>query len=154
MDHRSGASSGGTLGWHAAVSKKATWTGAVLIALTGLLNFHVPHFLLEAPRVAGPASSLLELVFLANLLGALLAAAGIAFRRRRGWLLGLLVAGVSVLLYLAQETVGLPGLPQNWLEPSRLLALVIEGSFIALALARGVRAGPTRSPVVGPGAPG
>lgn len=113
-------------------SKGVTWAGVVLIALTGLLNFHVPHFLIESPKVSDPASPLLELVFLANLLGAVVAAVGIARHRRWGWLLGLLVAGVSFLLYVAQETVGLPGLPQMWLEPSRILALIVEGLFVVL----------------------
>jgi hypothetical protein len=121
------------VGERVTASKRVTWAGIVLITLTGLLNFHVPHFLVESPRVAGPGSSLLELVFLANLLGALAAAVGIARHRRWGWLLGVLIAGVSALLYVAQETVGLPGLPQRWLEPSRILALIVEATFVALA---------------------
>jgi hypothetical protein len=39
----------------------------------------------------------------------------------------------KVALYLAQETVGLPGLPKMWLEPSRLLSLIVEGLFVVLA---------------------
>jgi hypothetical protein len=40
---------------------------------------------------------------------------------------------ISVLLYITQETVGLPGLPQNWFEPSRLISLAIETTFLFLA---------------------
>jgi hypothetical protein len=113
--------------------QRIRWTGVVLITLTGLLNFHIPHFLIESPRSPTTSSPLIEIVFLANLLGALLAAVGIARRRRWGWLLGFVVCLVSFLLYLAQETVGLPGLPKMWLEPSRIFSLIVEGLFVAVA---------------------
>src|SRR5437870_958428 len=76
------------------VSKRAKGTGIVLIVLVGFLNFHVPHFLLESPKSFGSASSLLELVLLAILLGAVVAAVGIYRNRRWGWLLGILIAGI------------------------------------------------------------
>jgi len=34
--------------------------------------------------------------------------------------------GVSVVLYVAQETMGLPGLRKRWLEPSRVVSLLVE----------------------------
>jgi uncharacterized membrane protein YhdT len=116
------------------VSKRAKWAGIVLIVLVGLLNFHVPHFLLEAPKDFGAASTLLELVLFVVLLGAVVAAVGIFANLRWGWLLGLLIAALSVVLYLAQETVGLPGLPKNWWEPSRIVSLLVEGLFVVLAV--------------------
>ena len=114
-------------------SRHVRTLGAVLILVVGLLNFHLPHFLLESARPSNSASVLLELALLANVLGAVVAAAGIAANVRWGWLLGILIVGVSVVLYLAQETVGLPGLPQNWWEPSRILSLVIDALFMVLA---------------------
>jgi uncharacterized membrane protein YhdT len=105
----------------------------VLIILVGLLNVHVPHFLLEAPKSFGAASTLLELVLFVVLLGAVVAAAGIFAHQRWGWLLGLLIVALSVVLYLAQETVGLPGLPKNWWEPSRIVSLLLEGLFVVEA---------------------
>jgi hypothetical protein len=108
-------------------------SGVALIVVVGLLNFHVPHFLIEPAAGGGPANSLLELGLLANVLGALVAALAIAGDQRWGWLLGVLVAVVSAALYLVQETVGLPGLPKMWLEPSRLVALVVEVTFVVLA---------------------
>jgi nicotinamide riboside transporter PnuC len=108
-------------------------SGIALIVVVGLLNFHVPHFLLEPSRNGGTATYLLEVGLLANALGAVIAALGIALGRRWGWLLGVVVAVVSVALYVVQETVGLPGLPKMWLEPSRLLALLVEVSFLVLA---------------------
>ena len=73
------------------------------------------------------------MVFIANLLGAVIAGAAIWRNRRWGWLLGVFVVGLSFVLYLAQETVGLPGLPKNWWEPSRIVSLVVEALFIVVA---------------------
>jgi hypothetical protein len=117
-------------------SIRAKTFGIVLIVLVGVLNIHVPHFLLEAATDTGVARSLLELLLLANVLGAAVAAGGISGNRRWGWLLGIGIVGLSVLLYFAQETVGLPGLPKMWLEPSRLLALLVEASFVVVARAQ------------------
>lgn len=114
-------------------SKLAKASGIALIVVVGLLNFHLPHFLIEPTGNRSYATYLLELGLLANVLGAVIAALGIYLGRRWGWLLGAVVALVSVALYVGQETVGLPGLPKMWLEPSRLLALLVEGLFLALA---------------------
>jgi len=114
------------------VSTTAKTLGIVLIVIVGLLNFHVPHFLLERPTSDGDAAYL-EWVFLANLLGAVIAAVAIWRNRRWGWLLGVLVVGLSFVLYLAQETLGLPGLPKNWGEPSRIVSLIVEAVFILVA---------------------
>jgi O-antigen ligase len=75
----------------------------------------------------------LEFVFLANLLGAVIAAVAIWRNLRWGWLLGVMVVGLSFVLYLAQETVGLPGLPKNRWEPSRIVSLIVEALFIVVA---------------------
>ena len=105
----------------------------VLIVVVGLLNFHIPHFLIEPALDGSYATYLLELALLVNVLGAVIAAVGIYLGHRWGWLLGVVIAAISVVLYVVQETVGLPGLPKMWLEPSRLLALLIEGLFVVLA---------------------
>lgn len=109
--------------------------GVVLILMIGLLNFHVPHFLLEPGRATGLASAVLEVILLANVLAAVGAALGIAVGRAWGWRLGVAVALFSVLLWLAQETIGLPGLPRQWGEPSRIVALLLEAAYVALARA-------------------
>lgn len=113
--------------------KRARAFGIVLIVFVGLLNFHMPHFLFQSRGAADYASHVLELILLANVLGALVSAIGIYRNVRWGWLLGLVVVGVSVLLYLAQETVSLPGLPHAWLEPSRVFSLLIDVLFAGLA---------------------
>lgn len=105
----------------------------MVIVAVGLLNFHVPHFLFQAPAAAGTAGYMLEAVLLANVVAALVAAVGIYCGSRWGWLLGVVVAGIAVVFYVAQESIGLPGLPRNWLEPSRLLSLLVEGAFFVLA---------------------
>jgi hypothetical protein len=114
------------------VSTRAKTRGIVLIVIVGLLNFHLPHFLLERATSTGD-EAYLELVFLANLLGAIIAALALWRDRRWGWLLGVLVVGLSFVLYLAQESVGLPGLPKNWWEPSRIVSLIVEALFIVVA---------------------
>ncbi len=120
------------MGTQDSVSTKAKTLGIVLIVIVGLLHFHLPHFLLERVPNAGDAAYL-ESVFLANLLGAGIAGVAIWRNRRWGWVLGVLVVGLSFVLYLAQETVGLPGLPKNWWEPSRIVSLVVEALFIVVA---------------------
>jgi uncharacterized membrane protein YhdT len=68
-----------------------------------------------------------------NVLGAVIAAVAIWRNLGWGWALGVAVVGLSFVLYLAQETVGLPGLPQNWWEPSRIVSLIVEALFIVVA---------------------
>lgn len=114
-------------------SRRVKLSGIALIIVVGLLNFHVPHFLIQSPAPSGYASLLLELVLLVNVVGAVIAAVGIYRNLRWGWLVGLAIAVVSVLLYLLQETVGLPGLPKAWLEPSRIVSLLVEALFAVLA---------------------
>lgn len=108
--------------------------GVVLILVTGLLTFHPPHFLLEAGRPNTPAAAALEIGLAINLPAAIVAAAAIWRDARWGWALGLLIAATAVGLYIAQQTIGLPGLPKDWLEPSRIVALAVEGSFITLSI--------------------
>jgi len=117
-------------------STRARPLGVALIVIVGLLNFHVPHFLLERAASPGDTSTGLELVFVANLLCALVAAAAIWRHRGWGWWLGLVIVGVSFALYVAQETVGLPGLPQSWWEPSRIVSVAVEVLFILVAWTR------------------
>ena len=44
---------------------------------------------------------------------------------------------------MAQATVGLPGLPQAWLEPSRIVSVIVELAFVVTAL-RPFRAAPVK----------
>jgi hypothetical protein len=114
------------------ISKRDKTLGIVLIVIVGMLNFHLPHFLLESTTYFSDATYLLEFALLVNLLGAVVAAVGIYRNLRWGWLLGILIVAISFVLYLAQETVGLPGLPKVWWEPSRIVSLIVEALFVVL----------------------
>jgi len=96
----------------ARTSGESKAVGIVLIVIVGLLNFHIPHFVLEH-NALNFASSALEIVYLANLVGAVIAAVAIGRN---------------------QESVGLPGLPKNWFEPSRIVAVVVDGLFVVAAV--------------------
>ena len=112
------------------IPKAAVWLGIALIVVTGLVHF------VDAPDAFDEATYK-GLLFIANGLGALLAAYGIARGARWGWLLGLLVAGGAFAGYVASRTVGLPGLPPEpdaWLEPLGVVSLLAEGGLVALAL--------------------
>jgi hypothetical protein len=45
-----------------------------------------------------------------------------------------------------QETVGLPDLPQQWLEPSGLVSFIVEACFVVIAWHRLRRAQQTPPP--------
>jgi len=108
---------------------------AALIVVIGLLNFHVPHFLLESGNPTGTVGArLLEAALLITMAAAVGAAIGIYRDRPWGWYLGGLVVLVGVAMYVAQETIGLPGLPRVWWEPSRILALALEALYLHLAM--------------------
>jgi hypothetical protein len=114
-------------------SKRLKTLGMLLIVVVGLLNFHIPHFFLESRSNLGVAENFLELVLLANVIASIIAAIGIYRSRRWGWLVGIVSCAFSALLWLMQETVGLPGLPQQWLEPSRLVSLIFDACFAVMA---------------------
>jgi len=115
------------------MTRRIKTLGAALIIIVGLLNFHIPHFLLERSTDSVPGASWLEFVFVAVVLGAMTAAVGIWCTRRWGWLLGVVVVVVALALYVTQESVGLPGMPRNWLEPSRIVSLIFDALFVAVA---------------------
>src|SRR6266566_144235 len=84
-----------------ATSGRVKTLSLVLIVSIGLLNFHIPHFLIEQPTSLVDGSAALELVFVGDLVGALVAAVGIYLDKRWGWLLGMVIVATSVVLYLA-----------------------------------------------------
>ena len=102
-----------------------------IVAILGTGLIHV----VEAREAFGEATYK-GLLFVANGLGALVAAAGM-YRNQRGlgWVLGLLVAGGALVGYVASRTVGLPGLaaePDAWFEPMGVASLACEGLFVVL----------------------
>ena len=106
------------------------WAGILLILATGLIHF------IEAPDSFGDAIYK-GLLFIANGVGAIVAAYGIYRRASWGWTLGLLVAGGALVAYVLSRTVGLPNLeaePDKWFEPIGAASLVVEALFVLLAL--------------------
>jgi hypothetical protein len=77
-------------------------------------------------------------LFLAGVIGAFMAAMGIQEGALvRGWVLGTVVAGMSVAGFVAAGTVGLPGLsadPRVWQQPLAILAFVSESLMLLVAL--------------------
>lgn len=110
-------------------SRKGMWIGIVLILATGIIH------LIDAPSSFDDATYK-GLLFVANGLGAAIAAVGIYHGARSwGWGLGLLVAGGTFIGYIISRTVGLPGLkPDEWLEPLGITSLIVEAAYVALAL--------------------
>ncbi len=104
--------------------------GIVLIVATGLIHLiRVPdHF---------EIASYLGWLFIANFLGSLVAAVGIYRGTAWGWLLGVLIAAASFVLFLVSRTLGLPAthheLVGHW-STLGIISLIVEGLFVALYL--------------------
>jgi hypothetical protein len=77
-------------------------------------------------------------LFIANGLGAIIAAIGISRNEKTwGWNFALLIAASSSLAYIASRTIGLPGLPAEpdaWLEPLGFASLLAELAFVGVFL--------------------
>jgi uncharacterized membrane protein YfcA len=141
VESEPGARRGGSVGLVGA--------GISLIVVVGLIH------LIDAPEDL-EEGSYLGFLFLANFLGALVAAASIYRGNRWGWVLGLLVACGAFAGYVISHTAGLPGLgvEEEWLEPLGVLSLVVEALFVGVFLA--ILARPTkkiRTAEVGSSAP-
>ena len=115
-------------------SPAVRWLAIVAILGTGVIHFA------DAQDALGEATYK-GLLFVANGVGALVAAVGLYRNQRQlGWLLGLVIAIGSILAYVASRTIGLPGLPAEpdaWFEPLGVASLVCEVGFVLLfAMAR------------------
>jgi hypothetical protein len=107
-----------------------TWAGIALIAAAGVIHLVETPENYEEVRYIG-------ILFAVSVLGAFLAAFGIARNEQWGWGLGTVVAGGAVLAYLITRTVGLPGFRENswesFAEPVGLLCLLVESLFLMVA---------------------
>ena len=75
--------------------------------------------------------------FVVNFVGALVAAVGIYRDVLWGWLLGLLIAGGALVMYVVSRSVGLPGFEISvgrWFGPLATVSLIVEVLFLALFL--------------------
>jgi uncharacterized membrane protein HdeD (DUF308 family) len=115
-------------------SRSLKAVGVLAIVATGLIH------LVTAQDSFGEATYK-GVLFVANGVGALVAAVGVSQDRDWGWLLGALVAGGAFAGYVLSRTVGLPGLPAEpdaWLEPLGVASLIAEAVFlVAFATTRG-----------------
>lgn len=87
------------------------WAGIALIVIVGVIH------LVETPEYFETATYL-GVLFLANLVGALVAAVGIYQGAGWGWTLGVIVAAGAFAAYIVSRTIGLPGLEEaEFFEP-------------------------------------
>jgi hypothetical protein len=110
-------------------SGRLVGAGVSVIVIVGLIHLINSPGDLEEGSYTG-------LLYLANFVGAILAALGIYRGRSRGWSLGALVSVGAFVGYVISRTVGLPGLPveEEWLEPLGVLSLLVEALFVGLYL--------------------
>ena len=115
-------------------SERLVGAGISLIVIVGLIHLINSPGDLEEGSYTG-------LLYLANFVGAILAAIGIYRGRSWGWGLGALVSVGAFVGYVISRTVGLPGLPveTEWLEPLGVLSLIVEALFVGLYLTVFVR---------------
>jgi hypothetical protein len=113
-------------------NKLLHWSAILLILATGLL-----HYITAAEEYS--QARYMGVLFLANFLGSLVAAFGIARGKLGwGWILGGVIATGSILGYIQSRTVGMPGMEvEAWYDPIGIPALIIETLFLTvLVLAR------------------
>jgi hypothetical protein len=115
-------------------SGRLVGAGVSVIVIVGLIHLINSPGDLEEGSYTG-------LLYLANFVGAILAALGIYRGRSWGWSLGALVSVGAFVAYVISRTVGLPGLPveEEWLEPLGVLSLLVEALFMGLYLTVFVR---------------
>jgi len=101
-----------------------------LIIEVGLTHYFTADHAYEEAWIEG-------YLFVANFLGAFLAAYGMYHRKTWGWALGFSVAAGAMIAYIWSRTSGLPGLPpEEWFDPWGTTALITEGFFCLLVLLR------------------
>ena len=104
--------------------------GILLIVAVGLVHLRgaPPHYRFAPYLGVG---------FAANFIGALVAAVGLYRDALWGWLLGALVSGGALVMYVVSRSIGLPGYEHavgRWLGPLGVMSVVVEVLFIAVFL--------------------
>ena len=106
------------------------WLAIVLILEIGLIHYFTAQHEFEEAAFLG-------YLFMANFLGALVAAYGIYRKQILGWGLALGIAAGSMAGYIWSRTTGLPGLEAEvWLSPWGVASLIAESLFILLVFMR------------------
>src|SRR5919202_3854784 len=110
------------------------WAGLLLILACGLLHLlSAPDHLKEATYIG--------VLFLANCAGALIAAFGIYRDRLWGWILGALVAGGALVMFIVSRLVGLPAYQEHvgmWVgecfgDRLGIPSLIVEAPLVVLS---------------------
>ena len=110
--------------------KMLQWFAIVLIIQMGLLHFFTAQREYEEAAYVG-------YLFMANFMGALIAAYGIYYKQAWGWLLGLVLATGSIAGYVLSRTVGMPGMAvEERMDPYGVVAVLVEALIILLVLLR------------------
>ncbi|HEU5100661.1 MAG TPA: hypothetical protein VFU22_16640 [Roseiflexaceae bacterium] len=110
--------------------KPCAWAGMTFMLVIGSIHLIVSPHAFDDAAYKG-------ILFLIGMIGAFMAAMGIQEGAlMRGWVLGTLVAGATAAGFIANGTVGLPGLnanPQVWQEPLAIIALACEVLMLVVA---------------------
>ena len=110
--------------------KPLVWAGIMLMFLISSIHLIVAQYAFEDAIYKG-------LLFVVGAISALIAATGIQEGHLVwGWGLASVMAGAAFAGYLANATIGLPGLPVEytaWQEPLGLVGFGAEGLMLALA---------------------
>jgi hypothetical protein len=112
-------------------SRGLRWAGIGLIFLIGVIHLYMASAEYEEAAILG-------YLFVANFLGAMVAAVGIRRQAAWGWVVGFWVAGGAIVGYIVTRTIGTPGMaPAEWLYPVGIVAFTLEIAFVAVfSLAR------------------
>jgi hypothetical protein len=111
-------------------SKLIQWFAITLILEIGLLHLFTAQAEYEEVAYMG-------YLFVANFLGALIAAVGIYRRLFLGWILGVFIAIGSIAGYAWSRTLGMPGMEvEEWFNPIGIVVMLLEGGFCILFLFR------------------
>ncbi|MGE3268097.1 MAG: hypothetical protein AB7P40_05075 [Chloroflexota bacterium] len=116
------------IGSQTRVAPWVTWSGIVLILISGAIHFITTpgHF---------DYATYLGWLFILQGVGSLVAAYGIFRGDSWGWTLGFIMAGVAFVAYVWSRLFGLPGMPASeveWLDPFGVIAKIAEVAFIAV----------------------
>ena len=106
-----------------------------LMAILLIVAVGVIHLIGASPHYR--VAPYIGVSFVANFIAALVAAVGLYRDALWGWLLGALVAGGALVMYLISRSVGLPGFEQavgRWFGPLGVPSLVVEALFMAVFL--------------------
>lgn len=106
----------------------------VLGALLLLLGIAVIHYLDLPGKMA--ETPYLGYLYIALMVGSVVAAGLLFYRPRLGWTFGGLLALGAFVAYCINRTVGMPGAMDdigNWGEPLGVASLVVEGLMVVLS---------------------